>query len=89
VSVARLNPKFCDGLPFYRQERTFTFARHGLEMSRQDMANWAIAVAQKLEGLIQFMKAELLASPYLHCDETYFQVWTSRGGRTRASRTCG
>ena len=70
--AAVLIGKFCDGLPFYRQEKIF--ARHGLEISRQDMANWAIAVAKKLEGLIKLMRAELLSSPYLHCDETYFQV---------------
>jgi transposase len=75
--TAVLIGKFCDGLPFYRQEKVF--ARHGLEISRQDMANWAIAVAEKLEGLIQLMKAELLASPYLHCDETFFQVMDEPG----------
>jgi len=85
--------KFCDGLPFYRQERVF--ARHGLEISRQDMANWAMAVAGKLEGLLALMRQELLSSPYLHCDETFFQVmdepgrsnttqsymWVTTGGR--------
>jgi transposase len=75
--AALLIGKFCDGLPFYRQEKIF--ARHGLDISRQDMANWAIAAAQKLEGLIQLLKAELLASPYLHCDETYFQVMNEPG----------
>ena len=75
--AAVLIGKFCDGLPFYRQEKIF--ARHRLEISRQDMANWAIAAAQKLEGLIQLMRTELLASPYLHCDETYFQVMDEPG----------
>jgi transposase len=74
---AVLTAKFCDGLPFYRQERMF--ARHGLVISRQDMANWAIAVAKKLEGLIELMKSELLESPYLHCDETCFQVMDEPG----------
>jgi transposase len=75
--AAVLTAKFCDALPFYRQERTF--ARHGLEISRQDMANWAIAVAKKLEGLIELMRSELLSSPYLHCDETFFQVMDEPG----------
>ncbi len=64
--------KFCDALPFYRQERMFS--RFGLCISRQDMANWAIAVASKLSVLIGLMKRELLSSPFLHCDETPFQV---------------
>jgi transposase len=67
-----LTGKFCDALPFYRQERMFK--RFGLEISRQDMANWAMAVAAKLRGLIELMKDELLSAPYLHCDETWFQV---------------
>ena len=75
--AAVLIGKFCDSLPFYRQERIF--ARHRLEISRQDMANWAIAVAEKLEGLIGLMRCELLASPYLHCDETFFQVMDEPG----------
>lgn len=69
--------KFCDGLPFYRQERMF--ARHGLEISRQDMSNWSMAVAKKLEGLEELLHKELLASPYLHCDETFFQVMDEPG----------
>jgi transposase len=72
-----ITAKFCDGLPFYRQERMF--ARHGLEISRQDMANWSIAVAKKLEALEELLRKELLASPYLHCDETFFQVMDEPG----------
>jgi transposase len=75
--AAVLIGKFCDALPFYRQERMF--ARHGLVISRQDMANWAIAIAKKLESLIELMKGELLTSPYLHCDETFFQVMDEPG----------
>src|SRR5208283_1706774 len=69
--------KFCDALPFYRQEKMFR--RFGLEISRQDMANWTIAVARKLESLIDLMKHELLAAPCLHCDETFFQVMDEEG----------
>lgn len=69
--------KFCDALPFYRQERMFS--RFGLDISRQDMANWAIAVAFKLAALIELMKRELLSAPFLHCDETPFQVMDEEG----------
>jgi len=69
--------KFCDALPFYRQERMFS--RFGLDISRQDMANWAIAVALKLAVLIELMKRELLSAPFLHCDETPFQVMDEAG----------
>jgi transposase len=69
--------KFCDALPFYRQERMFS--RFGLGISRQDMANWAIAVASRLAALIDLMKRELLSAPFLHCDETPFQVMDEEG----------
>jgi transposase len=72
-----LTGKFCDALPFYRQEKMFR--RFGLEISRQDMANWTIAVAAKLEVLIDLLKLELLSAPYLHCDETWFQVMDEEG----------
>ena len=67
-----LTGKFCDALPFYRQEKMFS--RFGLEISRQDMANWTIAVSTRLDGYIELLKAALLSAPALHCDETYFQV---------------
>ena len=93
--------KFCDALPFYRQEKMFL--RFGLEISRQDMANWTIAVAAKLEVLIGLMKAELLSAPFLHCDETFFQVmdeerranttksymWVMTGGAEQSGSTSG
>ena len=69
--------KFCNALPFYRQEKIFN--RFGLEISRQDMSNWTIAVASKLESFMTMLKEELLASPYLHSDETYFQVMGEDG----------
>ena len=43
------------------------------------MANWAIAVAAKLTELIALMKGELLSGPFLHCDETFFQVMDEEG----------
>lgn len=70
-----------------RQERMFS--RFGLEISRQDMANWAIAVAAKLTELIALMKSELLSGPFLHCDETFFQVMDEEGRKnTTQSYMC-
>jgi transposase len=75
--------KFCDAQPFYRQERMFS--RFGLNISRQDMANWAIAVSAKLAGLIALMKRELLSGPYLHSDETFFQVMNEDGRKNTST----
>jgi transposase len=74
--------KFCDGLPFYRQEKIF--ARHGLLISRQDMANWTIAVSKRLERFIGLLSQALLESPYLNCDETWFQVMDEPGRQNTA-----
>lgn len=38
--------KFCDHLPYYRQQ--YGFIRIGAEISRQDMVNWTLKVAGKL-----------------------------------------
>ena len=69
--------KYCNALPFYRQEKIFH--RFGLEISRQDMSNWTIAVSKKLELYIALLKATLLSGSYLHSDETYFQVMDEEG----------
>lgn len=45
--------KFCDALPFYRQERQFQ--RMGVDLSRQDMANWTMAVARRIQPLVQLL----------------------------------
>lgn len=72
-----LTGKFCNAVPFYRQEKIFN--RFGLEISRQDMSNWTIAVASKFETYIALLKQELLSGPCLHSDETYFQVMNEQG----------
>jgi transposase len=84
--------KFCDALPFYRQEQRF--ARMGIDISRQDMSNWTIAVAKAALPVMKILEAELLRSPLIQMDETPVQVlgqidrpntaksymWLARGG---------
>jgi transposase len=84
--------KFCDHLPFYRQEDIF--ARDGLDLSRQDMANWAIKVGEAVEPLVTRLEKRLLEFPLIQMDETPLQVlgepersntsrsymWLARGG---------
>jgi transposase len=55
--------KFVDALPLYRQEKIF--AREGIELSRQTMAGWMIALDEKLIPLMAAMKA-LLYQMYPH-----------------------
>lgn len=86
--------KFVDALPLYRQEKIF--AREGIELSRQTMAGWMIALEEKLTPVMAAMKALLYQGPLIHIDETRLQVlqepgreatqqsfmWVYRGGPT-------
>lgn len=84
--------KYVDHLPFYRQEKRFE--RMGIYISRQDMSNWTIAAARKMEPLIELFKEILKDGPLIQMDETRVQVmkelgkadttqsfmWLARGG---------
>jgi transposase len=84
--------KYQDHLPFYRQE--VQFQRIGIEISRQDMANWQQQVYAKLKPLFALMKETLKSGPVIQMDETTVQVmgedgredtkksymWLARGG---------
>jgi transposase len=90
-----MSQKFVEALPLYRQEQAF--ARDGIEISRQTLANWMIAGADWLTRLYERMKCHLLAGDILHADETTLQVlhepgraaqaksymWLYRSGRDR------
>lgn len=88
-----LTSKFCDALPFYRQERIL--ARLGIELSRTTMCNAAIAVYERWgKLLLAEMERQLRIGPLLQLDETTLQVlhepgraatqksylWAARGG---------
>ena len=64
--------KFSDALPFYRMERIFQ--RNGIDISRTNMANWAIKVAGKCQDLIDLMRAKSREGPLINIDETSLQV---------------
>ena len=69
--------KFCDGLPFSRQEKQF--ARIGVELSRQDMSSWIIKVGRACEPLLTLMHSDLRAGPVVGADETRIQVHREPG----------
>jgi transposase len=84
--------KFCDAIPFYRQERQF--ARIGVELSRADFCHWAMEVGGKCDPLIEIFIEQIRAGPVVQMDETRLQVmneldranttlsymWVMRGG---------
>ena len=77
-----MSQKFVEGLPLYRQEQHF--ARLGVILSRQTMANWMLAGAVLLTPLYERVHEELLKRDILHADETTLQVIKEPG---RAAQT--
>jgi transposase len=72
-----LASKFVDALPFYRQEKIL--ARIGVDLSRATMCSWAIRGAQPLEPLLELLREQIRAGPYVQIDETTLQVLQEPG----------
>jgi len=64
--------KFCDSLPFYRQNRIFK--RIGVDISRQNMSNWSLTASSKCEPLIEYMRKYIISGDLINMDETTLQV---------------
>lgn len=69
--------KFCDALPFYRQEQQFK--RYGVEITRASMCNWALKVANRLKPLLEMLRLWILSGPLISMDETTVQVLSEPG----------
>jgi transposase len=61
--------RFCDHLPYYRQEQMF-WQRHGVLIARQQMVQWTAQCVRLLSGITDCLKAELRQSGYVQVDET-------------------
>jgi transposase len=84
--------KYCDHLPFYRQE--VRFKRIGAQISRQNMSNWMIKAYEVLKTLEDLFHKKIKEGPVIQMDETTLQVmkepnrennqksymWLARGG---------
>lgn len=64
--------KYADHLPLYRQETIY--ARAGVKLARSTMAEWVGVCGVRLQPLVDALRAEVLAQPVLHADETPVQV---------------
>jgi transposase len=73
-----MSQKYVDSQPLYRQEQQF--ARLGLALSRQTLANWMIYGAEEwLIRLTDRMRSQLLEKDIVHADETTLQVLREPG----------
>jgi len=61
--------KYCDHLPFYRQEQIF-WRRHDVFIARQQMVHWTAQSVRLLSGIYDCLKGELQGSSYAQVDET-------------------
>jgi transposase len=61
--------KYCDHLPYYRQEQIF-WQRHGVFIARQQMVQWTGQSVRLLSGITDCLKEQLRQSGYVQVDET-------------------
>ncbi len=69
--------KYADSLPLYRQSGILK--RFGIEIDRTTLCNWMIRCGALVQPLINRIEEQLLASAYLHMDETTVQVLKEEG----------
>jgi transposase len=74
--------KFCDALPFYRQEQQFK--RYGIEINRSNMCNWAMKVSDRLKPLLEMLRLWILSGPLINIDETTVQVLNEPGRKPQS-----
>jgi transposase len=69
--------KYGDHSPLYRQESIL--ARHGVDLSRATLCQWAMGSAEVLEPVVTAMKSEIFKSHSIHTDDTPVDVHTGQG----------
>lgn len=72
-----LTAKYADGLPLYRTETILK--RYGADVSRTNMANWLIRLAEVFKPLMNLMREAQKDCDYLQADETRIQVLKESG----------
>ena len=72
--------KYLDHLPLYRQEGIF--GRAGLPIPQSTLAEWVGRMGVTLQPLVDALKAEMLAYPVLHADETPVAMLDPGAGKT-------
>lgn len=71
LAAAVFNAKYVNAVPLNRLSEEFL--RNDVNIPRQDMAGWMIRLSEYyLQPVHALMKAELMKSHHIHCDETPF-----------------
>ena len=81
---ANINGKYVNAVPLYRLEQEFQ--RYGLQITRQNMANWCIRLAEEyLSILYDYLHKELYFYHVIQADET--PVLVNHDGRGAGSKS--
>ena len=64
-----ITAKYCDHLPLYRQERIYA-TRHGVDLSRQTMAQWMGLCADWLRPIYESIRTGVMGGGYVQVEET-------------------
>ena len=84
LEAAVMNAKYVNAVPLYRQEQEF--ARYGLHISRQNMANWTIQCAERyLAVLYDYLHEKMYHYHVLQADET--PVLVNKDGRPAGAKS--
>ena len=84
LGAAIINGKYVNAVPLYRLEQEFQ--RYGLQITRQNMANWCIRLAEEyLSILYDHLHKELYFYHVLQADET--PVLVNHDGRKAGSKS--
>ena len=84
LGVAIINGKYVNAVPLYRLEQEFQ--RYGLQITRQNMANWCIRLAEEyLSILYDYLHKELYFYHVIQADET--PVLVNHDGRKAGSKS--
>ena len=84
LGVAIINGKYVNAVPLYRLEQEFQ--RYGLQITRQNMANWCIRLAEEyLSILYDHLHEELYFYHVIQADETPLLV--NHDGRKAGSKS--
>lgn len=76
--------KYSDHLPLHRLEHIL--ARHGIQIARSTMCDWAAQCAALLRPLYHRMVEEVLQSKVIHTDDTPVDVLDRERNQTRTGR---
>ena len=84
LGAAIINGKYVNAVPLYRLEQEFQ--RYGLQITRQNMANWCIRLAEEyLSILYDYLHKELYFYHVIQADET--PVLVNHDGRKAGSKS--